>query len=250
MHIESLRIRNFRRLRDVRIDLAEDISIFVGANNSGKTSVSQALQLFVAASRERFSVHDFSSDCWASIDAYGARDEEAVLPTMSLDIWLHVEEHNLHRVIDLLPSLEWAGRLVGLRVELAAADKAALLSNFQEARARALAVARLQGDDIARYDPSPRTLREYLKDNLHREFELRYYVLDRARFDASLVEREGYSPLLITPDKGRSGRDILSSLVRVDFLHAQRYLADSFGGSRAENLSRCLSRFYERNLES
>lgn len=38
MHIHALRIKNFRRLRDVQIDLNSDISIFVGANNSGKTS--------------------------------------------------------------------------------------------------------------------------------------------------------------------------------------------------------------------
>jgi hypothetical protein len=54
MRIETLRIRNFRRLKDVQIDPASDISIFVGANNSGKTSASHALQLFMAASRERF----------------------------------------------------------------------------------------------------------------------------------------------------------------------------------------------------
>nr|MBP7113695.1 AAA family ATPase [Nitrosomonas sp.] len=36
MHIHALRIKNFRRLRDVQIDLNSDISIFVGANNSGK----------------------------------------------------------------------------------------------------------------------------------------------------------------------------------------------------------------------
>src|SRR3546814_9544532 len=40
------------------------------------------------------------------------------------------------------------------------------------------------------YHPSPRTLCDYLGDNngdrLRREFELRYYVLDRARFDDDL----------------------------------------------------------------
>jgi len=38
VHIEAIRIRNSRRLKDVRIDFASDISIFVGANNGGKTS--------------------------------------------------------------------------------------------------------------------------------------------------------------------------------------------------------------------
>lgn len=249
MYIEFLKIRNFRRLRDVTIDLAHDISIFVGANNSGKTSASHALKLFTEASRERFTVHDFNAECWAAMDAFGERQEGAVLPTISLDIWFHVEAADLHRVIDLLPSLRWQGRLVGLRVEFAASNAAVLLSNFHEARDRARASIRPSGEAVPAYHPLPRTLREYLDDNLRREFELRYYVLDRKQFDDSLVEIPGYSPLRITPDKGRSGKDILSSLLRVDFLHAQRHLSDTAGGSRAEDLSRCLSRFYDRNLE-
>ena len=134
MHIETLRIRNFRRLKDVQIDLAADISIFVGANNSGKTSAAHALQLFMAASRERFSVHDFSAESWAAMDAFGDGANGAVLPTISLDIWFHVEAPDLHRVVDLLPSLAWEGTLVGLRVEFTATDAAMLLVNFREAR--------------------------------------------------------------------------------------------------------------------
>jgi hypothetical protein len=122
MHIETLQIRNFRRLKDVRIDLASDISIFVGANNSGKTAASHAVQLFTSASREHFSIHDFNVDSWAQIDAFGEEQEAVTLPTISLDIWFRIDEPDLHRVIDLLPSLEWEGSLVGIRVELAAKD--------------------------------------------------------------------------------------------------------------------------------
>lgn len=111
MHIETLRIRNFRRLQDVRIDLAPDISIFVGANNSGKTSASHALQLFMAASRERFSVHDFGAESWVAMDAFGDGVDGAVLPTISLDIWFHVDAPDLHRVVDLLPSLACRTRM-------------------------------------------------------------------------------------------------------------------------------------------
>lgn len=253
MHIDTLRISNFRKLKDVRIDLASDISIFVGANNSGKTSASHVLQLFTVASRERFSIHDFSVDCWSVLDAFGEGVADAVMPSISLDIWFHVEAADLHRVVDLLPSLAWEGNLVGLRVEFTAADPAALLTNFREARERARQNIRPGANGAADYHPSPRTLTDYLGDGgsekLRREFEFRYYVLDPAQFDPDLRAAAGYQPLLIVPDKGRSGRDILSSLVRVDFLNAQRHLSDSAGGSRAEDLSRCLSRFYDRNLE-
>ncbi|WP_073562546.1 ATP-dependent endonuclease [Archangium sp. Cb G35] len=249
MHIHTLRIRNFRRLRDVQVDLAPDISIFVGANNSGKTSTAQALQLFMGASRERFSIHDFSAACWAEINAFGEKVENVKLPAISIDIWFHVESTDLHRVVDLLPSLSWEESFVGVRIEFAASDEAELVARFHEARAKAQANARLSSNGGVDYHPSPRTLSEYLANNLRREFELRYYVLDRARFDASFVETADYKPLQLTPDKGRGGKEVLDSLLRVGFLNAQRHLSDSGGGSRAEDLSHRLSRFYERNLE-
>jgi predicted ATP-dependent endonuclease of OLD family len=252
VHIETMRLRNFRRLRDVRIDLGRDISIFVGANNSGKTSASHELQLFTAASRERFSIHDFSADSWRTIDAFG-EGNAPLLPSISLDIWFHVETQDLHRVIDLLPSLAWQGNLVGVRVEFAAIDQPALLAGFISARDRARANIRLGVNGGPDYHPSPRTLREYLTENgsdkLRRDFELRYFVLDRARFDDDFRAEDDYAPLRILAEKGRSGRDVLASLVRVDFLNAQRHLSDASAGGRAEDLSRCLSRFYDRNLE-
>lgn len=266
MHIEAVFIRNFRRLKDVRIDLASDISIFVGANNSGKTSAAHALQLFTAASRERFSLHDFSAECWDAINAFGEGEAGAELPTLSIDIWFNVQPADLHRVVDLLPSLAWEGNQVGLRVELAAFDAAALRANFQEVRHHAR-LARMrppagqaqaeaepeQDHGNVEYSPQPRTLCDYLADNigdrLRKDFELRYYVLDRARFDTNLQPVDDYEPLQLTSDRGRSGKDVLASLLKVDFLHAQRHLSDSSGGARSEDLSRCLSRFYERNLE-
>ena len=96
MSIQALRIKNFRRLRDVYIDLNSDLSIFVGANNSGKTSASQALQLFTKASRDRFSIHDFCSKYWREIDEVGEQIEDAKLPKISIDMWLHIEATDIH----------------------------------------------------------------------------------------------------------------------------------------------------------
>ncbi|UFS72477.1 ATP-dependent endonuclease [Geomonas sp. RF6] len=248
MYLHTLKIRNFRRLKDVQIDLASDISIFVGANNSGKTSASQAVFLFCGGSREKFSIYEFSAECWTAIDAFGNEAENAKLPTISLDLWFHVDAADLHRVVDLLPSLRWEGSLVGLRIEFAASDEAALLTRFHEERERARANVR-PGNNGEDFHPSPRTLCEYLADHLRREFELKYYVLDRAQFDASFAALPEYVPLQISPEKGRGGKDILNSLLKVDFLSAQRHLSDFAGGTRSEDLSRCLSRFYNRNLE-
>lgn len=246
MHLRKLAVRNFRRLQDVVVDLASDISIFVGASNSGKTSVGHALQLFTG--HGRFNIHDFSAELWSGIVAFGAGDDGATLPAMEVDIWLEIGAEDVHRVIDLLPSLAWDSTLVGMRVAYAPIAPDATRARFNEARERALAAVEKEEDDVPVFDPAPRHLREYLRDNLNNEYELRYFVLDPARFDANMVAEAGYSPASLA-GRDRSGREILNSILRIDFLDAQRHLSDSSGGGRAEDLSRVLSRFYGRNLE-
>ena len=44
MTITSVRIRNFRGIRDLHLEL-DDVTILIGENNSGKTSVLDALKL-------------------------------------------------------------------------------------------------------------------------------------------------------------------------------------------------------------
>ncbi len=257
MHLHSYRIKNYRRLRDVHIELASDISIFVGSNNSGKTSATQALHAFVSGSKDKFSLYDFSSACWKDFDKLGnpAEDgaEQLELPSISLDLWFEVTVNDLYLVIPLLPSTAWHGTQVGIRIEFAARNSVELLEKFRTARAEALAkAAALGGREDEKYVPWPKSLTDYLKKELLNEFELKYYVLDRAQFDDAHRPQAGYEPLLLGKDPG--GTAILKSLIKVDNLSAQRHLADpaagtGLGAGRSEDLSKRLSRFYKRNLE-
>ncbi|MEO0031803.1 MAG: hypothetical protein RIS94_1561, partial [Pseudomonadota bacterium] len=156
--MKKLAVRNFRRLQDVVIDLASDISIFVGANNSGKTSVGHALQLFTG--HGRFNIHDFSAELWPGIIAFGAGEEGATLPTVEVDIWLEIGAEDVHRVIDLLPSLSWDSTLVGMRVAYAPVDSEATRGRYTEARQRALAAVDKDEHDVPVFDPAPRHLRD------------------------------------------------------------------------------------------
>jgi predicted ATPase len=102
MHLHSYRLRNFRRLRDVHVELASDISIFVGANNSGKTSATQAVQMFLSGGKDAFSLYDFSSHVWSLLDEIGEREGEVAeteFPTISLDLWFEVGAEDLYLVI-------------------------------------------------------------------------------------------------------------------------------------------------------
>src|SRR5260370_24032255 len=204
MHISALSITNFRRLKSVVINLDKDISILVGSNNSGKTSTAHALQLFVNTARsENFTVHDFNSDCWAGMNAFGGGVAEATMPRMSVDLWFHVQDADLHRVIDLLPNLEWQGAEVGLHIEYAASDEVGLRGRYQAAKAKAAENARPATADTPAYHPSPRTMTEFLSDNVLRdEFGLRHYVLDRAQFDDDYLPKVDNAPQFLTPEKG------------------------------------------------
>lgn len=246
MHLKKLAVRNFRRLQDVVIDLASDISIFVGANNSGKTSVGHALQLFTG--HGRFDINDFGMGSWPDIIAFGAGAEGAVLPTMEIDIWLEIGAEDLHRAIDLLPSLAWDSTLVGMRVAYAPIDPETTRDRYIQARELALAAVEEDEQGLPVFDPAPHHLRDFLRDNLNTEYELRYFVLDPARFDANMLAEADYVPSSLA-GRDRSGREILNGILRIDFLNAQRHLSDGTGGARAEDLSRVLSRFYGRNLE-
>lgn len=255
MHLHSYRLRNYRRLRDAHIELAPDISIFVGSNNSGKTSATQAIMMFLSGSKDRFTLFDFSSHTWKLLNALEAADpagdDFAEIPSISLDLWFEVNATALYLVMPILPSTAWEGSMVGMRVELAARSPSEMLKRFRERKTAATEKAAALPNGAGDYKPWPKSLTDYLEKELHHEFELRYSVLDRARFDAALVEETGYNPAPLAGEV--SGAAVLRSLVRVDCLNAQRHLADpasrTEGGSgRSEDLSRRLSRFYERNL--
>jgi predicted ATP-dependent endonuclease of OLD family len=257
MFLHSYRLKNYRRLKEVRIELASDISIFVGSNNSGKTSATQAIHAFISGSKDKFSLYDFSSSCWKEFDELGEPPENAApepeLPSISLDLWFEVAASDLGLVIPLLPSTAWQGTQVGIRIEFAARNQAELLGKFRAARQEAQAkAAALEQRENEKYAPWPNSLTDYLKNELLQEFEFKYFVLDRAQFDETHKPNEGYVPLPLGKDPG--GATLLKSIIKVDNLSAQRHLADpSSGGGpgagRSEDLSKRLSRFYKRNLD-
>lgn len=255
MYIHSYRLRNFRRLKDAHIELANDISIFVGSNNSGKTSATQAVHAFLMGSKERFSLYDFSSATWKAFDEAGEMNlanpipDGFELPCIDLDLWFKVAETDLYLVIPLLPSTAWEGTTVGIRVSLTPRNSVEVIRAYQAAKAKAAEQAGALPEG-SKYVPWPRSLTDYLQRELKSEYELRYFILDRERFDDKFREVDSkYVPDMLMGDP--SGGAILRSLIQIDNLGAQRHLSDpnsETSGGRSEDLSKRLSRFYKRNL--
>ena len=69
MKINSIHIQNFRKLQLCTIDFSEKETIFVGANNSGKTTAMVALMIFLKT--KSFKTQDFTLCHWKSLNEVG-----------------------------------------------------------------------------------------------------------------------------------------------------------------------------------
>ncbi len=69
MKIAFIEIHNFRKLKSCRVEFAEKETVFVGTNNSGKTSAIDALILFLEKTRRKsISTTDFTLSNWICIN--------------------------------------------------------------------------------------------------------------------------------------------------------------------------------------
>ncbi|AKG04100.1 hypothetical protein AAV35_004405 [Salimicrobium jeotgali] len=62
MILEKIKIENFRMLKDFELDFKEDLSLIVGKNNSGKTSLLTIMDKFLNSKHFQFRWDDFHSD--------------------------------------------------------------------------------------------------------------------------------------------------------------------------------------------
>lgn len=226
MKLIQARIRGFRRLEDVSIDFEESDTVFVGPNNSGKTSATDIFRLFLKSGD--FSIHDFSVSRVAKLNKYGRGEiDENGLPQIELDLWFSIDpDTEFGRAGLLLPDTEQDYDKVGLRLRYMVSDAEKLKVDY---------LARLtpQGGDTPK-----KPLSHYLSlpGTLNQSFTIAYYVLDGSSEEA--VERP------LSPEEGKR---VLKSLVRVEFVDAQRKIDDyEHGGST--RLSKLFTGYYKRNL--
>jgi len=70
MKIDNLIIKNYRLLKDFSIDLEDELSLVVGKNNTGKTSLLTVMNKFLnGTDRTKFSLDDFNIDLKTQIKA-------------------------------------------------------------------------------------------------------------------------------------------------------------------------------------
>lgn len=237
MQIKFIEIQNFRKLKSVRIELAEKTTLFVGANNSGKTAAMVALRYFLVDPNS-FRINDFTLSNWTAIDKIGDTWKKSQTSPISqshtliewgeilpaLDVWLKVEKNEVQHVCHILPTLDWSDKdLLGVRLRLEPKDVDELhkeyiveLKNVEEAK---------KGKDKCTVVLWPKSMSDFLEKRLGSQFEVHPYLLDPKKLKEP--DNDGIAkPQLLREDSEFLEGNPFKGLIRIDEISAQRGFSD------------------------
>lgn len=253
MKISSVYVQNFRKLKQCRIDFSKDTTLFVGANNSGKTSAMDALIKFLAG--RDFVFNDFTICNRTGINTIGEEwtsekfeiqenllKWESLVPMM--DVWLEVEPSQIYYVASIIPTLKWRGGKLGVRLAFQPKDIGKLFSAYREAYVAARTVES-SGKGSAHFHLYPKDLCDFLGKQLTEYFTVKSYILDP---NPSLKEPQ------LTPYAMECFTDNpLKGIIKIDIINAQRGFSDPDSSDKIKQSQRQLSdqmrNYYDKHLD-
>lgn len=200
MHISKVRIKNFRLLRDSTLDLRQNLSLLVGKNNSGKTSLLVLFEKFISQTNS-FHYNDFSLSLRDEIQTL---NQDTDIDDLSIRMVLEIqydESDNLENlsefILDLDPEIKTVKILFECRI-----DKKALLNEVSE----------VKGDER----------KEIIIKSLDRHLKNRIYVFDDSEHDGKDDFFKINRHMLVEKDL----KDI-KKLINLQFIHARRNVYSS-----------------------
>ena len=257
MNIAFIDICNFRKLEDCRIELSQDRTIFVGANNSGKTSAMDAFGKFLIG-KNKFIFNDIFiarrklinviGNKWSKAEAEKPEDINdwcAISPT--LDMWLKVDDNEIQYVAHIIPTLKWKGGLIGVRFVFQPSDIEKLFTEYRQAYSGARGTEESNDKKELQNKLWPKNLCDFLEKELNKYFSLKSYILDPQKFEKG--EKQNTSELIECLNN-----DPLKGLIKINMIPAQRgfsdietqtYSEEKIGGS----LSSQLRSYYDKHLD-
>lgn len=230
MHIKRFDIQNFRKLKCCKIELSDKTTVFVGANNSGKTSAMDALAKFLSA--RKFVFNDITLSNRKKLDDIGKvwinggnfdfegcmQEMEQIMP--ALDVWIDVKDNELHYVSNIIPTLDWNGGVLGVRFIYLPKNVEKLCVSYKEAFETA--VKTCASSKKVKLALWPQNLCEYLGkgDLFNTLFEVKAYVLDPSKMNDDDLQPTDYLMECTTSNP-------LLGLIKIDIIGAQRGFSDT-----------------------
>lgn len=251
MKIDFVRIKNFRKLKNCKIEFSDKETIFVGANNSGKTTAMDALIAFLE--RRQFKTQDFTitnwvelnkiAENWVTIDTLNDDDKslkllEPFLP--SLDLWFSVDILELRYVSHIIPTLDWNGGLLGLRLILQPKNIESLIEEYTLSRKKVIDLNAKSGKSVELW---PTNFWQFCDKKLKISFEIKSYLLDPEKYHEDQELSENSIEIEGNP---------LNGLIKIHTINAQRGFSDANSDNPESNNTKSLSSqlrtYYDNHL--
>jgi ABC-type branched-subunit amino acid transport system ATPase component len=117
MKLHTISLKNYRLIREAEIHLETGTSatVLVGPNNSGKTSVVEAIDAFLSGTVKSFGISDFSVQTHTAFNAFGLAAADIAstgsslptLPSISMELRLQYEDSQQSGPRHIRPEEEW-----------------------------------------------------------------------------------------------------------------------------------------------
>jgi putative ATP-dependent endonuclease of the OLD family len=149
MQLKDIYIKNFRLLEEIKINIEEDITLIVGKNNTGKTSLFEVINIFFSE-KNNFSFHDFSEKTYPQFEEslkifeliQNETDDEkrdeletrliSSLPKILLDIQIEYDKvkDSLTNLSEFISDLDDAKNTATIRLLYQSKDSIRLFNSF------------------------------------------------------------------------------------------------------------------------
>lgn len=192
MKISFVQIQNFRKLKNCKINFGDQNTLFVGPNNSGKTSAMEALVKMFNKSGINF--NDITVSNHKAINEIGRMiiekqsnpDEielkwDHLLP--AIDIWIEVLNNEMQYVANLIPNLDWDGGLIGVRLLLQPDKSEKMYSDYIEKYSKARELENKASETGKNIKIWPINFCDYMKSKMNEIFKIKLYILDALKID-------------------------------------------------------------------
>jgi len=260
MRLEFTDIQNFRKLKSCRIDLSKEQTILVGPNNSGKTTAMDVLSFFLKE-KKKLTTRDFTLNNWIGLNSLaqvwlqdGEQSEEywenqlkAMRPLLpQIDLWLNVSENEIQHVHHLIPTLDWEGGRIGVRLLYEPQNLELLFKEFQSTYIISKA---LSGKKKGNLKIWPKDFWSFLdrEPNLSKFFSISIYLLDPAKVVD--IKGDDAKPQELPLNSLPIEKSALDKLIKVNTINAQRGFFDANEStSKLKSLSSQLQEYFRNHL--
>lgn len=237
MKIKNVEIKNFRLLEDIKISLDDKISLIVGRNNSGKTSVIEIFNNFFSYENSTFIFEDLSinshkrfNEALNKYKEYKALEDgddkdkleikfKELLPSIELGIYIEYDDKDdgkLGSLSEFIMDLDENRKDAYIKCLFSVNEKELFIDEFIKNSGD-------YNDDFL----------EYVKQNLKNDYTIKFYSIDKNDLDNYReIER----------------KSLIENVFITQFIYAQRNLDDQ-AKDKNKRLSKGFEDYYRLNKE-